>query len=100
MAPVIREELRLTNTQYSYIVLSFLLGMTLFQVPAGMLLDRRGVRLGLPLLMLFWSAANALHASARNVAQFCFFRFLLGAGECGNYSAGIKVISRLSTCRC
>jgi ACS family hexuronate transporter-like MFS transporter len=95
LAPDIRDELRLTNTQYSYLVFSFLLGMTLFQVPAGILLDRRGVRAGLPLLMLFWSTANALHASARSVSQFCAFRFLLGAGECGNYSAGIKVISQL-----
>jgi ACS family hexuronate transporter-like MFS transporter len=95
LAPVIRDEMRLSSTEYSYIVFSFLLGMTLFQVPAGILLDRRGVRLGLPLLMLVWSAANALHATARSVPQFCFFRFLLGAGECGNYSAGIKVISRL-----
>jgi MFS transporter, ACS family, hexuronate transporter len=95
LAPVIRDELRLTNTQYSYILLSFLLGMTLFQVPAGILLDRRGVRVGLPVLMLFWSIANAIHPLARSVTQFCLFRFLLGAGECGNYSAGIKVISRL-----
>lgn len=95
LAPVIRDELRLTNTEYSYIVFSFLLGMTLFQVPAGILLDRWGVRLVLPLLMVFWSVANALHASANTVVQFCFFRFLLGVGECGNYSAGIKAISRL-----
>jgi MFS transporter, ACS family, aldohexuronate transporter len=94
LAPVIRDELRLSNTQYSFIIFSFLLGMTLFQVPAGTLLDRRGPRLGLPLLMLAWSIANALHAGARGVAQFCTFRFLLGAGECGNYSGGIKVISQ------
>jgi ACS family hexuronate transporter-like MFS transporter len=95
LAPVIRDELGLSNTQYSYIVLSFLLGMTLFQVPAGMLLDRWGVRRGIPVLMLFWSCANALTGWARGMAQFCSFRFLLGAGECGNYSAGIKAISRL-----
>jgi len=95
LAPVIRDELGLSNTQYSYIVLSFLVGMTLFQVPAGMFLDRWGARLGIPFLMLFWSGANALTASARSMAQFCTFRFLLGAGECGNYSGGIKVISRL-----
>ena len=94
LAPLIREELHLSNTHYSIILFYFQLGMTLFQVPAGMLLDRRGTRLGLPLLMLWWSAANALHAGARTVAQFSFFRFLLGAGECGNYSGGIKVISQ------
>src|SRR5260370_2536448 len=68
--------------------------MAVFQVPAGPLLDRRGARLGLPVLMLWWSAANALHAIARSVTQFSLFRFLLGAGEGGNYSGGIKVISQ------
>ena len=48
LAPVIRDELHLSNTQYSVILFCFLLGMALFQVPAGMLLDRRGSRRGLP----------------------------------------------------
>lgn len=94
LAPVIRDELKLSNTQYSFILFSFLLGMALTQVPAGMLLDRRGARAGLPVLMFAWSIANGLHAAARNVWHFCTFRFLLGAGECGNYSGGIKVISQ------
>jgi ACS family hexuronate transporter-like MFS transporter len=95
VAPLIRDELHLSNTQYSYILLSFLLGMTLFQAPMGILLDRWGVRLGIPALMLFWSAANAATSVARSVFAFCGFRFLLGAGECGNYSGGIKAIARL-----
>jgi MFS transporter, ACS family, hexuronate transporter len=94
LAPVIRDELHLSNTQYSVIIFYFLLGMAVFQVPVGMLLDRYGTRRGLPLLMLWWSAANALHAGARTVSQFSLYRFLLGAGECGNYSGGIKVISQ------
>ena len=94
LAPVIRDELHLTNTDYSWVLFSFLLGMTLFQAPAGVLLDRKGARIGLPLLMLFWSAANALHSIGRTVRQFCVFRFLLGAGECGNYSGGIKVVGQ------
>jgi ACS family hexuronate transporter-like MFS transporter len=94
MAPLIRDELHLSNTQYSYILFFFLLGLTLAQVPAGILLDRRGPRFGLPLIMLVWSAANGLHSIARNVAQFCSLRFFLGMGESGNYSAGVKVISQ------
>ena len=92
VAPILRDEFHLSATQYSYIVFSFLLGLALAQVPAGTLLDRRGVRFGLPFILLWWSAANALHATARSVASFCAFRFLLGVGECGNYSGGVKVI--------
>ena len=42
MAPLIRDDLKLSNTEYSYIVFAFTLGLTLAQVPAGMWLDRRG----------------------------------------------------------
>ena len=94
MAPLIRDELKLSNTGYSSILFAFLLGMTLAQVPAGLWLDRRGARWGLPAIMLVWSAANALHATARSLGHFLAFRFLLGTGECGNYSAGVKVISQ------
>ncbi|MCC6591211.1 MAG: MFS transporter [Bryobacterales bacterium] len=94
MAPLIRDDLGLSNSEYSYIVFAFTLGLTLAQVPAGLWIDRRGPRLGLPAIMLVWSAANALHAAARTVWHFCAFRFLLGIGECGNYSAGVKVISQ------
>ncbi|MFN7935210.1 MAG: MFS transporter [Bryobacteraceae bacterium] len=94
LAPTIRDELKLSNTEYSYIVTCFLIGLTLAQVPSGMWIDRAGPRLGLPVLMVIWSIANGLHSIARSVAQLSVFRFLLGVGECGNYSAGVKVISQ------
>ena len=94
LAPTIRDELNLSNTQYSYIVTCFLLGLTLAQIPSGMLIDRAGPRFGLPVLMVIWSIANGLHSIARSVMQLSLFRFLLGVGECGNYSAGVKVISQ------
>lgn len=94
MAPVIRDDLGIAPREYSYIVFAFMLGLTLAQVPAGLFLDRKGARFGLPVIMAVWSAANALHATARTVWQFVAFRFLLGVGECGNYSAGVKVISQ------
>ena len=42
MAPVIRDELGLTNADYSQILFAFLLGLTLFQYPAGWMIDRKG----------------------------------------------------------
>jgi ACS family hexuronate transporter-like MFS transporter len=93
LAPVIRADLGLTATQYSNVLVAFLLGLTIFQFPAGWLIDRFGARFGLPAIMAVWSLANGLHSAARNLLQLCGLRFMLGAGECGNYSAGIKTIA-------
>lgn len=94
VAPVIRDEFGFSNTQYAIIVFCFLLGMMLGQVPAGTLMDRKGARFGFAVIVCWWSAANILHAFARSLLHFGIFRFLLGVGECGNYSGGIKVISQ------
>jgi len=85
VAPVVRDELHLSNTQYGTIVFCFLLGMTLAQIPVGMMMDRYGARLGFSLVIAWWSVANMLHAAARSVSQFAILRFLLGVGECGTY---------------
>ncbi|MEO8027869.1 MAG: MFS transporter [Bryobacteraceae bacterium] len=94
LAPIIRDELHLSNAQYSYVIASFLFGLTLAQIPSGMLIDRRGPRFGLAVIMVWWSIANGLHSIARSTLDLCGFRFLMGVGEAGNYSGGIKVISQ------
>ena len=80
MAPVIRDELGLTNADYSQILFAFLLGLTLFQYPAGWMIDRKGTRFGLPLIMFVWSVANGLHAIARNLWHLRIFSLLPGSG--------------------
>jgi ACS family hexuronate transporter-like MFS transporter len=94
VAPVIRDELHISNTQYGTIVFSFLLGMTLWNIPAGLMMDRLGPRVGFTLIVAWWSMASLLHSFARSVSQFSVLRFLLGMGECGNYSGGVKIISQ------
>jgi len=94
VAPVMRDELSISNTGYGVIVASFLLGMTLFQIPAVMALDRVGARAGLALLVSLWSFVTCLHTWARSAIHFGALRFLLGMAECGNYSAGVKLIGR------
>ncbi len=94
VAPELRDQLHLSNTQYGTIVLFFLLGMTVAQIPIGTVMDRLGVRLGYSLVFLWWSAANALHIGARSAAQFSMLRFLLGVGESGTYSGGVKAIGQ------
>jgi ACS family hexuronate transporter-like MFS transporter len=94
VAPVLRERFHLSDTQYGVIVFFFLLGMAMGQVPVGSLLDRIGARKGLTLIFAWWTGANFAHAFVRTVFGFGAMRFLLGIGECGNYSAGVKVIGQ------
>jgi ACS family hexuronate transporter-like MFS transporter len=92
LAPVIRDQLRLSNTGYSYIVCAFQCGMLLGQAPMGAFIDRVGTRRGLALIFAAWSLINAAHALAASLAVFVGLRFLMGLSECGNYSGGIKAI--------
>ena len=94
LAPAIRHELGLSNSQYGVIVFCFLLGMATFQIPNGLLMDRLGPRRGFSVIVLFWSIASFLHSAARSVLQFGVLRFSLGAAECGNYTGGLKLVAQ------
>ena len=94
VAPVLRDEFQLSNTDYGRILFCFLLGMTLGQIPVGMMMDRLGPRVGFGIIFVGWSVANLLHGFAATVMQFCLLRLLLGLNECGAYSGGVKVIGQ------
>jgi ACS family hexuronate transporter-like MFS transporter len=93
VAPLLRESLTLSNTDYGIIVAAFQMGMMLGEFPMGSLMDRFGVRFGFSFAVTWWSIANALHSIARSMLHFSFLRFWLGTGECGNYSGGLKTVS-------
>lgn len=95
VAPVLLKQLHLTAEEYSYIVFAFMLGMTLGQIPAGSFIDRMGSRLGLPAILSGWSFSNMAQVLARTVYSFSGLRFLMGLFECGNYSAGVKMIGEM-----
>ena len=93
VAPVLREQLHLTNTDYGRIVSAFMFGMMVGEFPVGWLMDRIGVRDGFSLSVGWWSLAAGLHTFARTVLQFSAARFWMGSGECGNFSGGMKVVA-------
>jgi MFS transporter, ACS family, hexuronate transporter len=95
LAPLLREEMHLSATQYAYITASFQVGMMAGQVPVGALMDRIGTRLGLASIFIAWSVIGGAHALASSLAGFVALRFLMGLSECGNYTAGIKAIAGL-----
>ncbi len=92
-APVIREDLGLSNEQYGYIVSAFLLSYAIMQIVSGRLVDILGTKKGFSLAVIWWSIANMLHAFGKGLFSLGAFRFLLGIGEAGNYPAAMKAIS-------
>jgi MFS transporter, ACS family, hexuronate transporter len=92
LAPVIQKDLHFPDTSYSTIVEVFLLAYTLAYLVAGRLTDRLGTRWSMALFLCWWSVANLLTGLARSARQLGSFRFLLGLGEAGNYTAAPKAV--------
>jgi ACS family hexuronate transporter-like MFS transporter len=97
LAPVLRSAFHLTNEHYGRIVAALQFGMMTGEFPMGWLMDRWGPRLGLGLAVLWWSSATASQVVARSGFQLSLTRFWMGTGECGNYSGGVKTVTRLFT---
>jgi len=93
VAPVLRDQFRMSNEVYSRIVFAFMLAYTIMNGVVGPLLDRVGTRVGFALSMAGWSAAGILTAFSRNAWDLGICRFLLGVAESGNFPAGVKVVA-------
>jgi ACS family hexuronate transporter-like MFS transporter len=93
VAPFLTKEFDISNVEYGHVLQSFMWAYLIMRVPAGILIDRWGARMMLAVSMVWWSLANALHATARGALGLGVFRFLLGVGEAGNFVAAEKVIS-------
>jgi len=78
-------DLLLSDTQIGWVLSAFALGYALFQVPAGAMGDKYGVRKVLASIMVFWSVFTSLTGFAWNFISMLFFRFIFGAGEAGAF---------------
>lgn len=81
VAPVLRKQLHLSNTDYGRIVAAFMLGMTLGEFPMGWLMDRAGVRTGFSFSVIWWSLAAGMHTVARSALHFSAVAVLDGHGR-------------------
>lgn len=93
VAPTLRDELSISNSGYASILTAFLFAYTFMQPITGWLIDRIGTRLGFALIMAWWSVAAMLHTLGSSVVSFAAYRFLLGMGEAGSWSACVKAVS-------
>ncbi len=94
LAPVLRASYHLSNEAYGKIVAALQFGMMSGEFPMGWLMDRIGARLGLTAAVLWWSAATGSQVFTRTGLQLGITRLWMGTGEAGNYSGGMKAVSR------
>lgn len=93
LAPVITDDLGLTNTEFGGVVVWFLLAYTISQGVSGKLYDRVGTRLGFTFSIITWSIAAGAHAFARGLTSLSALRFVLGFGEAGNWPGAAKAVA-------
>src|SRR5215208_2161914 len=92
LALTIQTDLRLSEIDYARVVQIFLMAYTLAYLVVGRITDKLGARWSLVLFLGWWSVANMLTGLARSARALGAFRFLLGLGEAGNYTAAPKVV--------
>ena len=92
-ASPISRDLHLSSAEMGLVFGAFGLSYALFEIPAGLLGDRLGVRRVLVRIVLAWSAFTALTGAAWDVVSLYSIRFLFGAGEAGCFPNLTRMLS-------
>ena len=90
MWPDISKDLDMSKSDYALILNVFLVAYAVGQSVSGKMFDKIGTRAGFVVSITIWGLATALHALAKGVLSFSFFRVLLGLGEAGNWPGAVK----------
>lgn len=88
--PTLKKELRITEEEFSLIIICFQLCYMIMQPLYGRVMDWMGTKRGFTVAVIWWSVANMLHAFARTPLSLGLFRGLLGVGEAGNFPGVAK----------
>jgi ACS family hexuronate transporter-like MFS transporter len=99
LARTIQDDLGMTDIEYSNVVQAFLLAYSISYLLSGRITDWLGARTAMAWFIGWWSIANMLTGLSRSALSLGFFRFLLGMGEPGNYTAAPKAMSEWFTPR-
>jgi MFS family permease len=89
-----REYFRLTDEQRGLLNSAFFWSYTLLQIPAGLFVDRFGVKRPVTIALLFWCLVSAATSGAVFLWQLLALRLLLGVGESVIFPAGLSWIHR------
>jgi ACS family hexuronate transporter-like MFS transporter len=89
----IQKTIPVSDAAYSRLQFLFLLAYGSMYAVGGRILDLMGTRWGYALMIVWWSAANALHGLASTVLQLGAVRFALGLGEGGGFPGSAKAVA-------
>lgn len=94
LAPTVQAELDLTDSEYGWGHSAFSLAYLVAAPFAGRLLERMGIRNGMLVAVLCWSAIAAAHAGLTGFGPLLLLRALLGVGESPSFPGSAAAITR------
>ncbi len=92
VAPLLRSEFHLSNTQYGWILTAFSITYAASAPFAGMLTDRIGLNRAISLAVGLWSCAGIATGFSRGLEGLVSCRAVLGISEAGGIPAAGKAI--------
>lgn len=93
LAKTIQDDLHISDRQYASVINCFLLAYTVAYLFSGRVVDKLGVRVSLAIFVGWWSISNALTGVAQSIRSLSVFRFMLGLGEAGAFTASPKAVA-------
>jgi ACS family hexuronate transporter-like MFS transporter len=93
LAPTIQRDLSISDQQYAMVINFFLIAYAFAYLMSGRIVDKFGVRLSMALFVGWWSISNALTGFAQSVRSLSVYRFMLGLGEAGSFTASPKAVA-------
>ncbi len=93
-APSIMRDFSLTPSAMGVLLSAFFWTYAVFQIPAGAIVDRFGIRLVYALAFLLWSLASAGLGFSRGLTDMLLLRMLLGMAESVGPIASLSFIRR------
>src|SRR4029079_7495839 len=94
LAPGIMRDLGLTTVHMGYVFTVFQLAYALFEIPSARCADRRGTRLVLSRIVVWWSCLTAATGAASSYVTLLIIRFFFGVGEAGAWAGVARHFSR------
>ena len=91
-APLLKDELRLSNTQLGTLLAAFFWTYGLMQIPAGWLVDRFDVKWVFGVGFFIWSTATAVTGLLHGFVALIALRVILGIGESVAFPSYSKIL--------